>query len=68
MNVGRVIPTFDESVNKLHKDEEREPEDQGLDEEDTGQEERQDKSPKHEKKDETESEVEWVFRLSLAVM
>ena len=68
MNVGRVIPTFDESVTKLQKDKERKPEDQGLDEKDTGLEERLDKSPKHDRKDEPDSEVEWVFRLSLAVM
>ena len=68
MNVGRVIPTFDESVTKLQINKDRKPTDPRLEEKDSGLDERLEKSPEQENKSEQESEVEWVFRLSLAVL
>jgi hypothetical protein len=53
---------------KLQKDKDRKPIDPRLEEEDTGLDERLEKSPEHENKSEPESEVDWVFRLSLAVL
>ena len=53
---------------KLQIDKDRKPTDPRLEEEDTGLDERLEKSPEQENKSEPESEVDWVFRLSLAVL
>ena len=53
---------------KLQLDKDRKPIDPRLDEKDIGLDERLEKSPEHENNSELESEIDWVFRLSLAVL
>jgi hypothetical protein len=53
---------------KLQLDKDRKPIDPRLEEKDKGLDERLEKSPEHENNRELESELDWVFRLSLAVL
>jgi hypothetical protein len=53
---------------KLKSEKDNKPKDQRLREKDTTVDERPDKSSKAENKNELDSEVDWIFRLSLAVL